>query len=97
MVVVPELASVEIFEYRVVLGIGGREHHMLRTREFKHEPLKGRQSCSVEMLDDFNNGSSIKTAQPLVSIGERALDQINALPLAFLHPFKTKELFRPLQ
>src|ERR1700761_819416 len=97
MICVSELTSVKLFKNRVVFGIWGCEHHMLRTRKFKDNPLKGRQSYSIKMLDDFNNCCSVKAAQPLISVRERALNQIDPLALTFRHTVKTKKLFGPFE
>ena len=52
-----------------------------RPGELEQHPLEGGEPRRVEMLDDLDHGRGVEARQPLVAVGQGALEQLDALAL----------------
>ena len=52
-------------------------------REFEDDALEGGEPRCVEMFNDLDDCSGVKTIEPLIAIGQRTLNQLDAAALPF--------------
>jgi hypothetical protein len=95
MVMVSKLSGVKLFEDRVVLRVGCREHDILW--ELEDNTFEGRQTRSVEVLYYLHDRGRIEAIQALIPVGECTLYKINALALPFRHLVQMEALFSQFQ
>src|SRR5579884_2961076 len=92
VVAVPVGAGGQAFPDDVVLDVRGREDDRARLHEFKEDSLEGGEALGVEVLDHLDNGRRIVTFQAPVTVGERAVEQGDALALPLRHPIEMETL-----
>src|SRR5262249_26843198 len=78
MIGMAETTSPECFPLHVVLPVRRGQHNGSRLGELEQHALEGRQPRRIEMLDEFDHGGGIETLQPLVAVGERAMEKLQS-------------------
>jgi hypothetical protein len=85
MVGVAKLAGGKVLELHVIFGVRSRNHDRAGPRKLEHDPLQGPEPRRLHVLDDLDQRGGVVAGEALVSVGERALKQPEALPLLRRH------------
>ena len=70
----------------VVLAVRRRHDHRARSGGAEDHALERREPRRVDVLDDLHQHGRVVAGVPLVLVGQRALEQLDALGLALAHP-----------
>src|SRR5713101_344186 len=83
MILMTQTAGGQRREFHVVLNVRRRHHDRSRLREMEDNPLEGRQSGRIEMLDILHDGGGVISLKSLISIHQRPLEELDSpcLPL----------------
>src|SRR5690242_3602181 len=92
MIFVPELARWQRLKPDVVFHVWCRHHYRSRLRELEEHALQSGESRRVLMLDDLNQSRRVESFQSPVPVGERAVEQLDAILLSLRHLFESQAL-----
>src|SRR5262249_40264513 len=80
---------IEVWKQDIVLGIGRGDNYGFWPRRTEHDLGHGRQPIGIEMLDHFDQHGGVRLLPALVAIGQRAMEQGDAL---LIRPARKVEL-----
>ncbi len=97
MILVASFPGGQGFELDIIFYIGRRYCDCTGPGELKKNPLKGCQAWRVQVLDYLHHGGGIVSLQAFVAVGQRAVDQRDALFLFGEHALYMQPTLRQFQ
>ena len=96
VVAVTELPRRQPLELHVVLAVRRRQDDRARSR-IRTAPARSAEPRRVEVLDHFDDGRRVEPGQPLVTVGERGLEELDPLALSWCEPLEPQPALRDLE
>src|SRR5205809_4644075 len=83
MILMAQTAGGQSRKFDVVLDVRRGHNNRSRLREMEDDPLEGSKSGRIEVLDNLHDGGGVISLKSLISIHQRALDELDSpgLPL----------------
>src|SRR5688572_15250221 len=92
MISVSEAASGQRLELHVVLGVRCRDDHQAWLRVSEDDLLERCETVHGQVLNHLDRARCVVARETRVSIGQRALEELDALPLSLRHALEIEPL-----
>src|SRR4030095_6063138 len=97
VVLMTQFSPWQSLETSVVFDVGRSQHHSCGLRKLEQHSFERVQPRLFQMLDNFNHCRGIVTGKPLVSVHQRALDELYSFSLTRRHSIQPQSILRDLK